>query len=314
MSRRPLKIGTRGSQLALWQANWVKGELEKACPACTVELAVIKTRGDKILDVPLAKVGGKGLFVKEIEEALLAGDVDVAVHSMKDMPADLPTGLVIGPVPEREDPADVLISRSFRSIAGLPHGARVGTSSLRRKAQLLRLRPDLEIVSLRGNLDTRMRKLEGDDMDAIILAAAGVRRLGLAASITERIDTEAVVPAVAQGALCIELRENDSEVWDALSILDHPQTRTAVLGERSFLRHVGGSCQVPVAGLGIVRGDDICLTGLVSELDGSVVYRNTVSGPVSAAEEIGRKLAEDLLSRGAAQVLENLTMEANQHE
>jgi hydroxymethylbilane synthase len=314
MSRRPLKIGTRGSQLALWQANWVKSELEKACPACTVELAVIKTRGDKILDVPLAKVGGKGLFVKEIEEALLAGDVDVAVHSMKDMPADLPTGLVIGPVPEREDPADVLISRSFRSIADLPHGARVGTSSLRRKAQLLRLRPDFEIVSLRGNLDTRMRKLESGDMDAIILAAAGVRRLGLAAAITERIDTEAVVPAVAQGALCIELRENDSEVWDALSILDHPQTRTAVLGERSFLRHVGGSCQVPVAGLGTVSGDDICLTGLVSELDGRVVYRNTFSGPVSAAEEIGRKLAEDLLSRGAAQVLENLTMEANQHE
>jgi len=314
MSRRSLKIGTRGSQLALWQANWVKEELEKACPAATVELVVIKTRGDKILDVPLAKVGGKGLFVKEIEEALLAGDVDVAVHSMKDMPADLPAGLVIGPVPEREDPADVLISRSFRSLTDLPHGARVGTSSLRRKAQLLRLRPDLEIVSLRGNLDTRMRKLESDEMDAIILAAAGVRRLGLAASITERIDTQAVLPAVAQGALCIELRENDSEVWDTLSILDHPQTRTAVLGERSFLRHVGGSCQVPVAGLGTVSGEGIRLTGLVSELDGSVVYRNTFSGPVSAAEEIGRTLAEDLLSRGAAEVLENLTMEAIQHE
>lgn len=309
MSKRSLKIGTRGSKLALWQANWVKSELEIAYPDLTVLLEVIKTKGDKILDVPLAKVGGKGLFVKEIEEALSDGRVDIAVHSMKDMPAELPEGLAIGPVPKREDPADVLISKHFNSLADLPQGARVGTSSLRRKAQLLGVRPDLAIVSLRGNLDTRLRKLESENMDAIILAAAGVLRLGLSPVITERIDEQIILPAVAQGALCIEIRENDADTGDLLSFLNHVETRETVLGERAFLRQIGGSCQVPVAGFGTITGNEFRITGLVSELDGSKVYKNTLSGSALSAEKIGRELADSLLSKGAAQVLDNLSME-----
>ncbi len=309
MPSRSIKIGTRGSKLALWQAGWVKSELESAYPGVTVSLVVIKTKGDKILDVPLAKVGGKGLFVKEIEEALLNGNVDVAVHSMKDMPADLPEGLSIGPVPKREDPADVLISRRFSCLAELPRGGRVGTSSLRRKAQLLGVRPDLEIVSLRGNLNTRLRKLESENMDAIILAAAGVRRLGLTAVITERLDEKIIIPAVAQGALCLELREDDAEIGKMLSILNHPETRTAVLGERAFLKQIGGSCQVPVAGFGTISNNEFQITGLVSEPDGSRVYKDTLNGSASSAENIGRELADSLLSKGADQVMKNLTLE-----
>jgi hydroxymethylbilane synthase len=239
MAGGTITIGTRGSQLALWQANWVKDALESHHPDLTVNLATIKTKGDKILDVPLAKVGGKGLFVKEIEEALLNGRIDLAVHSMKDMPADIPVGLCIGAIPEREEPHDVLIARSGQPLDRLVHGARVGTSSLRRSAQLLRARPDIVIVPLRGNLDTRLKKLESGSMDAIVLAAAGVRRLGLADRITEIIDGSVMLPAVGQGALCIEIRENDPRIAPLVAVLDHSSTRQVVMGGAGVFKSAG---------------------------------------------------------------------------
>ncbi len=302
-----LKIGTRGSKLALWQANWVRTELEKAHPDITVELVIIKTKGDKIQDVPLAKVGGKGLFVKEIEEALLAGRIDLAVHSMKDMPGDIPPGLCIGPVPERELPMDVLISGNGKKLDDLAKGASIGTSSLRRAAQLLNLRPDIRIIPLRGNLDTRLRKLDEGQMDAIVLAAAGIRRLGLADRVTEYLDPTHMLPAVAQGALCIEIRESDPETENLVGILNHPETRTVVLGERAFLHRLEGSCQVPVAGHGTLENGWFTIRGLVANLAGTVVLQESVTGPADRAQAIGIELAEKLLARGADRILQELT-------
>jgi hydroxymethylbilane synthase len=307
----PLIIGTRGSRLALWQANWVKDALTALHPGLEIALEVIKTKGDRILDVPLAKVGGKGLFVKEIEEALLEGRVDLAVHSMKDMPAELPPGLCTGPIPLREDPRDVLITAGAESLARLPDGARIGTSSLRRSAQLLHARPDLAIVSLRGNLDTRLRKLETEGLDAIVLAAAGVKRLGLADRITEYLDDDVVLPAVAQGALCIELRRDDVRTREAVAGLDHPDTRDIVLAERAFLNRLGGSCQVPVAGHGRLQGDRFTLTGLVAELDGSRVFKETVSADRERATAAATALADRLLGSGAGRVMEKLLQETD---
>jgi hydroxymethylbilane synthase len=304
-----IKIGTRGSRLALWQAEWVKSRLEASCPERVVELVIIKTKGDKILDVPLAKVGGKGLFVKEIEDCLLDGRVDLAVHSMKDMPAEIPAGLCIGPIPEREDPRDVLISRGEKLFAGLTAGARIGTSSLRRAAQLKHWRQDITIVPLRGNLDTRLKKLhsETENLDAIILAAAGVKRLGLEDRISEYLEADIMLPAVAQGALCIEMRDNDAQIASAVECLDHPDTRTVVMGERAFLNRLGGSCQVPIAGFGVISNDVFSLSGLVAGLEGSPVIRNSISGSLSTAVESGIALAEDLISRGADKILDTLT-------
>ncbi len=302
-----LRIGTRGSKLALWQANWVKTELETAHPALKIDLVVIKTKGDKIQDVPLAKVGGKGLFVKEIETALLDGRIDLAVHSMKDMPGDIPAGLCIGPVPRRELPLDVLISGNGLELAQLAKGATIGTSSLRRAAQLLHLRPDIEIVPLRGNLDTRLLKLDEGQMDAIVLAAAGVRRLGLEKRITEYLETDRMLPAVAQGALCIEIRENDLETDRIVSTLNHADTKTIVLGERAFLRKLEGSCQIPVAGHGALEGGRFTITGMVASLDGSVVLQESAAGPPEQAVEIGIELAEKLIGLGADRILKELT-------
>jgi hydroxymethylbilane synthase len=302
-----LKIGTRGSKLALWQANWVRTRLEKAHPDIAVELVIIKTKGDKIQDVPLAKVGGKGLFVKEIEEALLDGRIDLAVHSMKDMPGDIPPGLCVGPVPERGLPLDVLISRNGHKLADLEEGASIGTSSLRRAAQLLHLRPGLQIIPLRGNLDTRLRKLDEGQMDAIILAAAGVHRLGLENRVTEYLDPAHMLPAVAQGALCIEIRASDPETDSIVGVLNHPETRTVVLGERAFLRRLEGSCQIPVAGYGTLENGRFTLTGLVATLDGTVVLRERAAGQADQAREIGIELAEKLLARGADRILQELT-------
>jgi len=302
-----LKIGTRGSKLALWQANWVRTRLEKAHPDIGVELVIIKTKGDKIQDVPLAKVGGKGLFVKEIEEALLDRRIDLAVHSMKDMPGDIPDGLCIGPVPERELPLDVLISGNGQKLADLPPGASVGTSSLRRGAQLLHLRPDIRIIPLRGNLDTRLRKLDEGRMDAIVLAAAGVHRLGLENRVTEYLDPAHMLPAVAQGALCIEIRESDPETDTLVGVLNHPETRTVVLGERAFLHRLEGSCQIPVAGYGTLENGRFTLTGLVANLDGSVVLQESAAGQADQAREIGIELAEKLLAMGADRILKELT-------
>lgn len=303
---KPVVIGTRGSKLALWQAEWVRRVLSERFPETSVELLIIKTQGDKILDTPLAKVGGKGLFIKEIEEALLDGRVDLAVHSMKDLPAEIPAGLDVGAVPERENPADVFISRDGRRLAQTPPGAVVGTSSLRRAAQLRHLRSDLEIAALRGNVDTRLRKLEEGHLGAVILAAAGVKRLGLEQRITEHLSAELMLPAVGQGALCIEIRRDDGRLRSMVAALDHPATRVAVSGERAFLRRLEGGCQVPIAGHGRVGAQGFTLTGLVADLDGRTVIKHRLSGNPEDAERIGRELAEILLARGADEILKKL--------
>ena len=302
---RQIKIGTRGSKLALWQADWVRSAIE-ADGENKVELVIIKTKGDKILDVPLAKVGGKGLFVKEIEEALLDGRIDLAVHSMKDMPSEIPDGLRIGAIPKREDPRDVLISRKGLGFSELPRGAKIGTSSLRRSAQLLCKRPDINISPLRGNLDTRLKKLEIEKLDAIILAAAGVKRLGLEERITEYLDEDVMLPAVGQGALCIETRENDPEIEKIISRLEHYETRTVVLGERAFLNRLEGGCQVPIAAHGKLEGNTFTLCGLVADTQGKTFFRETLSGPEKESGRIGVELANRLLSMGAGEILENL--------
>ena len=303
-------IGTRGSKLALWQAHWVKDALMAGDSGLEVDIAIIKTKGDKILDVPLAKVGGKGLFVKEIEEALLAQRIDLAVHSMKDMPAALPEGLCIGAIPEREAPNDVLISRNDKPLSGLEKGASVGTSSLRRAAQLLTIRPDLSIYPLRGNLDTRLRKLDAGEMDAIVLAAAGVKRLGLAHRISENLGDDVMLPAAGQGALCIEIREKDAHTGPVVAALDHGETRRVVLGERAFLHRMGGSCQVPIAAHGKMVGGQYRLEGLVAEVDGSRVIRENVEGSVDDTERIGIELADRLIHMGAGRILERLQGDA----
>ncbi len=305
--KQHIKIGTRGSLLALWQANWVKSALTERFPGLTVDLEIIKTQGDKILDVPLAKVGGKGLFVKEIEEALLSRAVDIAVHSMKDMPSEIPDGLCIGAIPERENPRDAFISRNGQTLENLPYGARVGTSSLRRSAQLKILRTDLEIVSLRGNLDTRLKKLESGNLDAVVLAAAGLRRMGFEDRITQYMDENIMLPAVGQGALCIECRENDPEIRRIVAALDHAESRTVVLGERAFLHRLEGGCQVPIAAHGKLEGNIFSLCGLVASLDGKTVIRETLSGPQQYAGNIGIQLAETLLGKGAKEILAQLT-------
>ena len=302
-----LTIGTRGSQLALWQANWVKSTLESLHPAIDITITTIKTRGDKILDVALAKVGGKGLFVKEIETALQEHRIDLAVHSMKDMPAVIPDGLYIAAVPERETPEDVLISRRGLGLLDLPEGARVGTSSLRRSAQLLHTRPDITLLPLRGNLDTRLKKLKTENLDAIVLAAAGVKRLGLQEHITEFLDHTVMLPAVGQGALCIESRENDPIVGPLVASLDHEESHTAIRAERAFLHRLEGGCQVPMAGNATVRDGRVTMDGLVADVDGGTVIRKQVSGPVQQAHSLGVELAEALLEKGAGKILERLT-------
>ncbi len=304
---KPVVIGTRGSPLALWQAQWVRSALKERFPGTTVELHTIKTQGDKILDVPLANVGGKGLFVKEIEEALQDGRVDIAVHSMKDMPADLPEGLSIGAVPERENPVDVLISRDGGRLINLAPGSTIGTSSLRRAAQLRHRRPDLRIAPLRGNLDTRLRKLETEGLAAVVLAAAGMIRLGLENRISEHLDPELMLPAVGQGALCIEIRRGDPHIGPMVAALDHPATHVAVSGERAFLRRLEGGCQVPIAGHGTLNKNTYHLTGLVADVDGSVLIRHSLAGPAQSAAHLGTELAEVLLSRGADVLLAKLT-------
>lgn len=300
---KPIKIGTRGSKLALWQANWIKSALTAKCPSRSVELVPIKTKGDKILDVPLAMVGGKGLFVKEIEDALLNGHIDLAVHSMKDMPADIPNGLCIGAIPKRENPQDVLISKKKLKLSELKPKAKIGTSSLRRKAQLLFSRPDLVVLPLRGNLDTRLKKLETEDLDAIILAAAGVKRLGLEDRITEYLDEEIMLPAVGQGALCVEIRQNDPEIKALVLPLEHQQTRTIVTAERAFLHRLEGGCQIPIAAYGKITEDTLSLSGLVADIDGTTIIKDTLSGEKHSAEKIGITLANRLLSRGAKEIM-----------
>jgi hydroxymethylbilane synthase len=301
--RKQIRIGTRASALALWQAEWVKSELEKKYPGTTVTLTKIKTTGDKILDVPLAKVGGKGLFVKEIEEAMLENEIDIAVHSMKDVPTFFPDGLHLSCITKREDPRDALLTRNKVKFKDLPKGANVGTSSLRRQAQLMSVRPDFVIHQLRGNVDTRLRKLKEGQYDAIILAAAGVKRLGLAENVSEYIDPEISLPAIGQGALGIECRVDDRELNDMIAFFNHADTRTCVTGERALLRRLEGGCQVPIACYGEMKDGKLHLTGLVGSVDGKRIIKDAIDGAPEKAEKLGVTLAEKLLSRGADVIL-----------
>jgi hydroxymethylbilane synthase len=302
MALKQLRIGTRASQLALWQANWVKSELEKRYPEMEVTLVKIKTLGDKILDVPLAQVGGKGLFVKEIEEAMLRGEIDIAVHSMKDVPTEFPEGLGLYCITEREDPRDAVISRNVK-FADLPQGARIGTSALRRQAQLLKVRPDLEMVIIRGNVQTRMDKLEKDNLDAVILAAAGLNRLGFADRIAEYLSTDLSLPAIGQGALGIECHLENEAVKDAISFFNHPDTSHAVRAERALLWRCEGGCQVPIAAFGEVSGAEMKLTGFIAAVDGSRSVKDSITGPATEPEKLGIALAEKLLNAGGHEIL-----------
>ncbi|MGE5711001.1 MAG: hydroxymethylbilane synthase [Nitrospira sp.] len=304
--RSTLVLGTRGSKLAVHQSEWVQAQLQRLAPHVMVTLRRIHTSGDKILDVPLAKIGGKGLFVKEIEEALLSGEIDLAVHSMKDVPTELPEGLGLLCVPLREDPRDALISRDGRLFRDLPHGAKVGTSSLRRQAQLLQARPDLSIGMLRGNLDTRLKKLREGQFDAIVLAAAGLRRLGWEREITEYLAPEISLPAIGQGALGIEGRLDDLFVRSLLSGLEHAPTRTMVLAERALLHRLQGGCQVPIAAHATLHGSDVTLEGLVASVDGKEIIRDTVRGTAADPESMGIQLAERLLARGGDKILRTI--------
>jgi len=297
-----IRIATRRSPLAKWQANHVADLLRSKEPGLEVRLHELTTRGDRILEVPLAEVGGKGLFVKEIEDALLQGDAEVAVHSMKDLPAELAGGLVIAAVPEREDPRDALCSPRFGTLDRLPREARVGTSSLRRGAQLKALRPDLRLEVVRGNVETRLRKATGE-LDAVVLAYAGLRRLGLAEHATQVLSPEEMLPAVAQGALALEARASDAATLERLSRLEHPETRTRIEAERGFLARIEGGCQVPMAGHATLEGGTVRMRALVASLDGARIIRGERTGPASEARALGVALAEDLLSRGAAAIL-----------
>ncbi|MBW6513075.1 MAG: hydroxymethylbilane synthase [Desulfuromonadaceae bacterium] len=304
MSKKLLRIGTRASQLALWQANWVRSELEKRYPDLEVTLTKIKTKGDKILNVPLAMVGGKGLFVKEIEEAMLRGEIDIAVHSMKDVPTYFPAGLALRCITEREDCRDIVILRpGVASWRDLPQGARIGTSALRRKAQLLHIRPDLAMVDIRGNVETRMRKLTEDNLDAVILAAAGMHRLGFSGQIGEYLPVDVSIPAIGQGALGIESRIDDAATNAMIDFFNHPETDWAVRAERAFLKRLQGGCQVPIACHGTVDGDSLTLTGFVSDCEGVRCLKKVACSPVAAAEKLGTSLADDLLIQGAGAIL-----------
>ncbi len=298
-----VRIATRKSPLALWQANYVKAELEKNYPGLQVELLPMSTRGDKILDSPLAKVGGKGLFVKELEEALLRNEADLAVHSMKDVPVEFPDGLCLATICQREDPRDAFVSNHFASIDALPSGARVGTSSLRRQCQLRARRPDLQVLDLRGNVNSRLAKLDAGDYDAILLAAAGLKRLGLEARITALLECGESLPANGQGAVGIECRSNDTELLTLLSRLEDQGTRQRVMAERAMNRSLQGGCQVPIGAYAELQGDELWLRGLVGSIDGQRILRAEIRGPVSDAETLGEKVAEALIAQGADKLL-----------
>ncbi len=303
MAARTLKIATRKSPLALWQANFVKDRLEALYPELQVELVPMSTQGDKILDTPLAKVGGKGLFVKELETAMLEGRADIAVHSMKDVPVEFPEGLGLHTICEREDPRDAFVSNRFGQIDELPQGAVVGTSSLRRQCQLRAARPDLVIRDLRGNVNTRLAKLDAGEYDAIILAAAGLKRLEMAHRITAFIEPEQSLPANGQGAVGIECRLDDHELHALLAPLEHPETRIRVLTERAMNRALQGGCQVPIGAYALVQGEEVWLRGLVGSPDGSRVIRDEIRGPLANGEALGHTLAQRLLADGADVIL-----------
>jgi hydroxymethylbilane synthase len=301
-----IRIGTRGSDLALVQANGVSDRLKGLYPDLSVEVVPIRTRGDRMQNIALVEIGGKGVFVKEIEEALLGGDIDVAIHSMKDVPVDLPDGLIIGAIPEREDPRDVLISREGRKMEGLPRGARIGTGSLRRKMQIKSLMPDIEIVPIRGNIETRIKKIVTENLDGIIIAAAGMKRMGRSREITQYIPLEVMMPSAGQGVLGLECREDDRRVEKLIRPLNHPDTMVEISAERVFLRCLGGGCQVPIAGIARKQGDTLVMKGLVGSIDGRVMIMDEVRGNSADWEDMGGTLAENILSRGGRAILEDV--------
>ncbi|MCL2324478.1 MAG: hydroxymethylbilane synthase [Actinomycetia bacterium] len=303
--RDKLVLGTRGSALALWQANWIKGLMEKAC-GLPVEIRTIKTTGDKITDVPLAKVGGKGLFTKEIEVELLDGRCDLAVHSMKDVPTELPAGLVLAGMPPRADAHDVLVAHAGEDLLTLPVGGRVGTSSLRRIAQVRALRPDVEIVDVRGNLDTRMRKAESGEVDLVILAAAGIKRLGWEKRITATIPTEQMVSAVGQGAVGVEIRADDEFMGALCETISDADTLACVRAERVVMNLLEGGCQVPIGAYARLTAQGMVLDALVGSVDGTRIVRTQVEGPADAGEELGRRAVEELKAAGALPILNEI--------
>ena len=301
--QKTIRIGTRASLLAMAQSTNIKNLIEAQYPDVQVELVKIVTKGDKILDVPLAKVGGKGLFVKEIEDAMLQHEVDIAVHSMKDVPAELPEELHLGIITKREDPRDAFISNAYKTLADLPQGARVGTSSLRRKSQLGLMRSDLIISDLRGNLDTRLRKLDEKQYDAIILAAAGLNRLKMSARVASFFNPTDMLPAVGQGAVGIELRKADTELLASLAFLADETTAVAVRAERSFLHRLEGGCQVPIGAFAELQGGRVTITGLVASVNGAKMIKRQMTGDAADAENLGTRLAEELLANGGGAIL-----------
>ena len=312
--KRKFIIGSRGSQLALWQTNFVKTKLEESFPAIDLEIRIIKTTGDRLLDVALSKIGDKGLFTRQIEAALLAGEIDLAVHSLKDLQTVQPEGLAIGAVSKRETPNDVLISKNYRSINDLPEKAKVATGSLRRKSQLLHYRPDLQIFEIRGNVPTRLKKFEESDLDAMILAFAGVHRLKLDEHIAQVIPFEIMLPAVGQGAMAIETRESDPEVKEILQFFGDEETRLCTTAERAFLRALEGGCQVPIGAHAVIENYEIHLEGFVGSLDGKLSLRERSAGAKSEAENLGTNLAQVMIEKGASKILEQTREKAEKTE
>ena len=307
---RPVVIGTRGSDLALWQANYVKAQLEERFPEEKFDIKVISTTGDEVLNVALSKIGDKGLFTRQIESQLLEGAIDLAVHSLKDLQTSQPDGLRIGAVCEREISNDVFISKTGQPIQELPEGARVATGSLRRRSQLLSFRPDLVVEEIRGNVPTRLRKFDESDLDGMILAYAGLNRLGFSDRITQLIPTDIMLPAVGQGAVAIEIRDGNDEVNRLVAELDHPTTRVCVRTERAFLRRLEGGCQVPIGATATVDGATVTLTGFVGSLDGSSSFREQAEGPADSPEDLGVRLAERMIELGARGMLDEARVEA----
>lgn len=302
-------IGTRGSELALWQAEWVRQELQQRYSWIEIDTVIIKTTGDKILDSPLSKIGDKGLFTKEIEKALLDKEIDLAVHSLKDVPTQLPPGLTLGAISKREDVRDVFIShprKKYASFGDVPGGGKIATGSLRRKCQLLQHRPDLTIIDIRGNLKTRKEKLEQSDWDGMLLAKAGVTRLGWTAMISEVFSPAFILPAVGQGALGIEIRDDDLELMKLIAPLSHTQTQLATIGERALLRHLEGGCQIPIGTFGRIENGVFILDAMVGSLDGKRVVRGSINGSPDEAGVLGTRLADELLARGAKEILEEI--------
>ena len=306
MESRKIKIGSRGSPLALWQANWIKDQLESRNPNIPVEIVIIKTSGDKIQDVPLAKIGGKGLFVKELEEALLRKDVDFAVHSMKDMPIKFPFALCIASVTKRENPFDALISRNNIKLNDLPKGAKIGTGSLRRASQLLHYRPDLNLIPLRGNVETRIKKLETEGLDAIILATAGLIRLGWGNKISEIISPEILLPAMGQGAVGIEARKHDVDNQILLADMDDENTHLALDAERAVVTQLEGGCNVPIGAFATIEGNEMTLRGLVASLDGKTLYKKELKGDKVNAVALGNEMGNALLDMGGDKIMHEI--------